>query len=379
MHIVFHTNEYPGEGRSHGGVGTFVKHTAHQLVRRGIHVTVIGLNHTFRDVHEQDGEINVFRLGISRWKAGKFLDHTRRILHKLDEIHRRHPIDIVEGSELTFAFYPRKTPFKKVIRLHGGHHFFAYELHRKPARWRSFQEKRSFRNADAYIAVSDYVGRRTQKYLGMKFPYRVIYNTINFEDFPDPDEREVLPGRLLFVGTLCEKKGIKQLVQAMPEVVRQFPQVELHVIGRDWYFPGGRSYKEHIRSIIDKSVEKNIVFRGVMPHEKVLEEIAQADICVYPSHMEAMPLSWIEALGLGKPFIGGDIGPGYELVEPGKTGLLADPRNPDDIAEKIVWMLNHPEEARLMGQNARKTMLEKFNPGRIIEQNIRTFNSIVNT
>lgn len=73
------------------------------------------------------------------------------------------PSDIVEGSELNFAFFPNITPYKKVFRLHGGHHFFAHEEQRKVNKWKAYQEKKPFKKADTYLAVSDYLGFKTKK------------------------------------------------------------------------------------------------------------------------------------------------------------------------------------------------------------------------
>ncbi len=371
MHIVFHTSEYPGKDRLHGGVGTVVRFLVRRYSEKGHRVTVVGINNKPVDEIEIDGDVKIYRLALSKWKTGKFWDHSRRILKTLDKIHRENPIDIVEGAELAFAFYPGKTPFKKVIRLHGGHHFFSIELGQKPRPWRSFQEKQSFRKADAYIAVSDYVGRQTRKYLHYDFPYEVIYNTLDLHRFEPANEKDIMPGRLLFVGTLVEKKGIRQLLEAMPYIIERFPGVRLDVVGRDGRHSNGSSYAEFLKNeVITDAVRPYVRFHGGVPHDKVMEFIRGAEVCVYPSQMEAMPMAWIEVLAMGKPFIGGDIGPGKEIIIPKKTGLLADPYNPRDIAEKALWMLRNKEKARQMGLAARRHVLQLLDPEKIVNQNI---------
>ena len=107
--------------------------------------------------------------------------------------------------------------------MHGGHHFFAVELNKKPALWRGFQEKQSFKKADAYVAVSNYVGTQTQKYLQYQFPFTTIYNSVDCNKFTPADVAKVKPNSLLFVGTVCEKKGIRQLVQALPLIKKEIP------------------------------------------------------------------------------------------------------------------------------------------------------------
>ncbi len=144
MHICFLTNEYPKQGAAHGGIGTFVKFLAEKLVSKGVTVSIVGINNSLFDENTVDKNMSIYRLGKSNWKFGKFYHHNRKIQKKLKEIHVQNPLDIVEGSELNFAFFPKKTHYKKIIRLHGGHHFFSNELGDKIFKWRAFQEKRSF-------------------------------------------------------------------------------------------------------------------------------------------------------------------------------------------------------------------------------------------
>ncbi len=377
MHIVFHTHEYPGEGRSHGGVGTVVRFLARRFALQGIRVSVVGINDKAIDEFEEDGSVRIYRLARSKWKAFRFIDQTNRILAKLKDIHREHPIDIVEGAELTFAFYPRKTPFKKVIRLHGGHHFFAMELGKSPKLWRSFQEKQSFKKADGYIAVSDYVGHKTREYLRYDFSYQVIYNTLDEQFFQPMADASPRKNSILFYGTVCEKKGIRQLVMAMPEILRQVPDAQLNIVGRDWFFPDGRSYIEYLQSFIPEAIKPHILFYGKVPHEKIKEFLANNEVVALPSHMEAMPLAWIEALLMAKPFIGGDIGPGREIVKNGETGFLVNPRDPQEIAGKIVWLLQNKPQARAMGLKTREYALKLLHPEKIIAENIRFYKNLL--
>ena len=224
MHICFLTNEYPKQGASHGGIGTFVKFLAENLVSKGITVSIVGINNSLLNENIVDKKVSIYRLGKSHWKFGKFYHHTRKIQNKLKEIHVQNPIDIVEGSELNFAFFPNKTPYKKLIRLHGGHHFFAIEQGLKPALWRGFQEKRSFKKADYYVAVSDFVGNQTKKYLNSNFSFETIYNSINLESFYESNIEKEKPFKIVFIGTVCEKKGIDKLILALPLIKKTAPR-----------------------------------------------------------------------------------------------------------------------------------------------------------
>ena len=373
MHILYLTNEYPKKGVNGGGIGSVVQFLAKELIQKNIKVSVIGINNSYLDEYNLDDSIEVHRLRKSKWKFGKFYDHTQRIISKIAEINSVHKIDIVEGSELNFAFFPKRTTYKKVIRLHGGHHFFAIELNKKPAIWRSFQEKKSFKNANAFIAVSNYVGCQTQKYLNHNFDFKTIYNSVDTDKFSKSDPVHIIKNTILFVGTVCEKKGVNELVQAMPYVIREIPNVHLKIVGRDWKFPNGDSYISYLKSIISTEVSDQIDIIGAVPHFEIPSLIEKANICVYPSHMEAMPIAWLEGLAMGKIVVASDIGPGREAIVDGETGLLANPYSPKDIAEKIILSLTDIEASNKRANLAREDILSRFNVERIVEENINFY------
>ena len=174
---------------------------------------------------------------------------------KLKEIHSVNPIDIVEGSELSFAFLPKSTSYKKVIRMHGGHHFFAITLNKKPALWRSFQELKSFKKADALIAVSNYVGETTKQLVKFNLQFEVIYNFIDLERFKKSDTDLKEENTIVFIGTVCEKKGVKQLVEAFPLIKKKFPNVKLYLVGRDWKSKEIDSYINYLKEMIGIEVK----------------------------------------------------------------------------------------------------------------------------
>ena len=377
MHICYITSEFPTKGLNGGGIGSVVKFLGEKLVKKNITVSVVGFYNVSSEEVDVTKNINIYRLPKSKWKFARFFDNKKRLLRKIKEINAVCKIDIVEGSELNFAFFPKKTNYKKVIRLHGGHHFFAIELNKTPAFWRSYQEKKSFNKADNFIAVSNYVGNQTKKHLNIDFEFRTIYNTVDIDKFKNKNQLEFKKNSLLFVGTICEKKGVRQLVQAIPIIKKQYPDVILNIIGRDWKFPDGKSYIEYLKTFILNEDSNNINIIGPVAHAKVPEYIEKADVCVYPSHMEAMPIAWLEGLAMGKKVIASKIGPGFELVKENETGLLINPYSPEDIAEKVIEVLTNIKEAEKRAVNAREDILKRFNTDLIINQNIKFYKSIL--
>lgn len=379
MHICFITHEYPKEGQNQGGIGSVVQTIGRALVKKGVAVSVVGVGGSI-DTEESsvDEGVNVYRLSGSSWSFARFVSNALRMHSKLKGIHSDNPIDVIEGSELSFAFIPKSFPAKKVIRMHGGHHFFAVTLGKKPALWRSFQEKRSFSKIDGLLAVSHYVGIKTDELLGFDKPFTTIYNPVDTSKFYLADRKKIISKKLVFVGTVTEKKGVRQLVQAMPYILKTVPEATLDIIGRDWNDPAtGESYIEYLKTFITDDIKHSVNIVGPLPHYEVPKRLELAEICVYPSHMEAQGLVVIEAMSMAKPTIFSKAGPGPEMIDDYKTGLLCDPLDPSDIAEKIIYMLKNPKEAEHMGMNARKDILERFDTEKIIYQNIDFYRALL--
>lgn len=381
MHICFLTNEFPKEGFPHGGIGSFVKTLAITLVKNNIKVSVVGINYTSNDETETVEGINIYRLKKSSVKGLSWYFNSKAVNKKISQIHKENPIHIIESSELGLAFISKIENIKCIIRLHGGHHFFAESENRKINKWKGFQEKRSFSKADAFIAVSQYVKKHTEKYLSYNNkPIGYISNPID-TDFFKPIVKNESDNKIVFAGTVCEKKGIRQLIQAFPLVKKEIPNAVLEIYGRDWFFPDGSSYikmlKESEFSKIE-SVAKDIYFKGAISFNEIPNAYAQATVCVFPSHMETQGLVAPEAMSMEKAVVFTKLGPGPEAVEDYKTGLLCDPYNPEDIAEKIIWFFSNKEKKEIIEKSARKFVVQKYGLNTIIDQNIVFYKSLIN-
>lgn len=379
MHICFLTNEYPKTGFPHGGVGSFVKTMAAALVAKGNQVTVVGLNYVPSDETENVDGVNVIRIQKSKVKGLAWYFNSRRIAKTIAAIHSKNPIHILEGAESAFAFLPKIKGISYVIRLHGGHHFFAEAENRGIAKWKGFQEKRSFAKADAFVAVSRYVKSHTAKYLSYhNKPIEVIFNPINHDLFhPIAVLQEA--NNITFAGTICEKKGVRQLLQAFRLVKEQLPDAVLHLYGRDWFFSDGRSYIKMLQETVLPELgvfSKDVFFHGAIAFDALPEVYAKAAVCVFPSHMETLGLVAPEAMAMEKVVIFTALGPGPEVIVDGQTGFLCNPHDATDLASKIMYVLKHQEAVVSIGKQARISVLKQFEKEAILTKNIRFYRSI---
>lgn len=379
MHIVFLSSEYPQINYPHGGVGTFIRTLSRWLVKHDVNVSVIGINTNLKDQFENDHGVEVHRLRSIRFKGLSWIFNSYLINKKIDSLNNLKKIDIIEGSELSLAFLKKNKKIKYLIRMHGGHHFFSKSENRKINLWKGLQERYSFYKADAVIGVSNYVINHTLNYFDFKDKVKgVINNPANIDKFYLSDPKKAIKGRIFFAGTVCEKKGIRQLIEAMHIVKKTKPDAHLIVAGRDWHFPKTKkSYIEYLKTSIDASMVESITFLGNIPNSKIPELIEKSEICCYPSHMEAMPLAWIEVMSMKKAFITSHLGPGTEIIEHGVNGILCNPLDPKNIAEKIIYVFNNKEKVDLLVEKAYRHAVKNFNLDYLGEKNRNLYSSLI--
>ncbi|MCB9885903.1 MAG: glycosyltransferase [Planctomycetes bacterium] len=119
-------------------------------------------------------------------------------------------------------------------------------------------------------------------------------------------------------------KGVEELLDAF----RELPECRLRLIGGDVpYSPLGKSFRDHVM----RRAPANVEFLEPMPRPHLLELIAHADVCVFPSRFENLPNTCIEAMAAGRVVIGSHHGGMDEMLEDGVSGFLVDGRSSRDI------------------------------------------------
>lgn len=175
--------------------------------------------------------------------------------------------------------------------------------------------------------------------------------------YPDPGPKESYPGcYALYVGRLDPEKGVQTLVRAWTLL----PHIPLLIRGDGSLLPS-------VNALATVSSHVNLVPR--LPKPQLLELVKSARFLVWPSHgwYEQFGMVAIEAFACGVPIIASATGAMAEIVDHGRTGLLFEPGNPEDLAEKVNWAWNHPREMAEMGREARREFEAKYTAERNYE------------
>ncbi len=185
---------------------------------------------------------------------------------------------------------------------------------------------------------------------------------------------EVLPKRpappndptvkLLFCGRLVGYKGLHVALGAMSSLPGNF---RLTVLGK----PDADSldYAEEIeKMIIKKDLGDRVSLKGRLPRETMRSQYSEHDIVLFPSLWEEpLGLVVLEAMSSGIPVISSRLGAPVELITHGRTGLLFEPGNPEDLANKIR-ILENPGIRSEMGRAALISTQQRFSMERFLNQ-----------
>lgn len=382
MHLGLICHVYPPA--THGGIGSSNQDLAEGLAANGHRVTAVGF---YSRKHVPAGKenratsngVNVVRLLQSpSWMRFKprALWERWRLKRWLEREHAKNKFDLIEFSDyggwLPWGG-PKNVPV--VSRLQGTNAFFDSELGREGNKFEHKLEIRSLLGANFWLGISDYSLRRTLELCNLtERPSGVIHHAVDTEFFSPGPESEVEPGLIVFVNWINPKKGVEQLIDAANLLFAKNSQAKLVLIGQESLkSSNGVSYRDQLINRLRPEFRMRVHFAGRLPRREILPWLRMAEVCCYPSHAETFGIAPVEAMAVGRPTIFSKTGPGPEVIEDGVSGLLCDPHDPADIAQKIELLLKDSCLAEKLGQNGRMRALALFNKRDWIQRNLAFF------
>jgi glycosyltransferase involved in cell wall biosynthesis len=198
---------------------------------------------------------------------------------------------------------------------------------------------------DLYIALSQF---SRQKFIQGGLPPEKIIVKPNFLFDPIPSQRTRVGDYALYLGRLSEEKGLETLLNAWSTI----NTIPLKIAGDGPLREMVRNYAQRYSSI---------EYVGFQDRPGVQELIRAARFVVVPSICyENFPMAILEAFANEISVICARLGAQEELIENGKTGLHFTAGDPKDLAAKVLWLWQNPEESERMGYNARKEYEQKY-------------------
>jgi glycosyltransferase involved in cell wall biosynthesis len=154
---------------------------------------------------------------------------------------------------------------------------------------------------------------------------------------------------VLYAGVLVPGKGVLDLLEAFGRLAPMIPGSRLRLIGQERHARYADRLRAHVRAA---GLEGRVAFVGQLPQADLARHMARAAVLVLPSHSEGLGRVVLEAMATGAPVVTTRAGALPEIVEDGVTGFLVPVGDVAALAERLAWVLRHPEAARDMGQRA---------------------------
>jgi len=170
---------------------------------------------------------------------------------------------------------------------------------------------------------------------------------------------------LLTVARLDERKGHDRVIEVLPSLLKETPEIRYLIVGK------GRE-DLRLRALAEQlGVQREVLFVGYVPDEELPSYYNLCDLFVLPNRetvntqmlqgdYEGFGIVFLEAAACGKPVIAGRSGGTFEAVVDEVTGLLVDPHSHENLAQAITRLLNNVGQAREFGLNGRARVEREF-------------------
>ena len=354
MRIALVSDNYPTLAGDVGGIGTYSRTVAEQLVQLGHEVHVFAFTGS-QGIFAHGG---VVVHGLKHWNGRRVmglraaLEFTWRHSNAADrldlfrmhdavrKVAKRRPFDVIEVPEFAgigrAIVADRRLAHLMAVRLHGSRMQHAGPL------WRAGlddPELGTVRHADVLTAPTAAAAARTEQILGQRLKATVVGNPVTWR--AQPRHPRTGPD-VLFFGRLEYGKGVDILAQAFGLL----PGVTSAFAGADASWPDGRLGSQIIRA---SAPEAQLL--GRLTHEEVLQLASRARVVVVPSRWESFGMTLVEAMMAGAPVIASDIAPFRELTADGGVAQLVPLDDPHAMAAAIRRMLDDQVYAEALGDD----------------------------
>lgn len=391
MHIAFISYEYPPD-TAFGGIATYVKQAASLLSGRGHDVEVFAGSETRTGTENEDG-ILVRRIKAVTSHKKDQTGFAAQIASVFAQRHRTAAFDVLEGpdylAEARGAI--RAVPdIPLVIKLHTPCYLLRSmnTSHYGPLRHTLAAAKSVFKGekpfvfykpeddierdccveADEVAAPSHAVGDKVLHDWGLD-PGKVSF----FPLFFTPDESllsvpvETHTNVVTYYGRLEIRKGVVDLADAIPLILRECPNARFRFVGRSLWAPRPRTDMKAFLAQKLAAHTRSVEFWDPVPASRIPALLAQTDICVFPSLWESFGYTCLESMSAGRGVVATDPSGMAEMLRGGgeEFGRLVPPRSPAEIARAVIGLLQNPEERMRLGAAARQRALDQYSLSRV--------------
>jgi glycosyltransferase involved in cell wall biosynthesis len=170
---------------------------------------------------------------------------------------------------------------------------------------------------------------------------------------------------VLFSGRLVPQKDVKTLLRSFQIIRNVRPKTLMLIIGSG---PEENTLK---RLCKDLDLQDNVIFTGSIAHDTIPEYLAACDVYAISSIFEGTCIAMAEAMASKKPIVATKFAGAYDLIKDGENGFTVNQGDYKAFAERVLFLLNNPEQAKIMGEKAALKAEEVFRNNQNIDKVIK--------
>lgn len=244
-------------------------------------------------------------------------------------------------------------------------------------------ELQTLRNADAVIAISNILKNYYVEQGIASEKIHVIPNGADPDKFcPQEKPKELVEKYNLqdkivigWIGALVGWSGIESLLKTAVHILENYPNVAFMMIG------GGPNQDLFRKELHIRDFAPRVILSGSLPHVQIPDYLACMDVVLAPyprlPFWYASSMKIFEYMAAGKALVASDVGQVSDIIRDGHNGLLFDPDNTDELAKKIILLLENEPLRKQIGEQARQDLLQNYTWEHHAKQIIAIFEEVL--
>jgi glycosyltransferase involved in cell wall biosynthesis len=237
-------------------------------------------------------------------------------------------------------------------------------------------ERAVVRFFDYVIYTTPFVGQRYQTMKVRSGPienYPILRLSETFQREPQK--------KIIYLGGMARIRGLIEVIQAFALAAKKHPDWELDLVG----LSRPASFEQELRDLAKRlGVAAQVRFVSWVPYEEKERLSSQASLGVITylpcsNNTSCLPNKLFDYMLVGLPVVASDFPLYQDVVEPNHCGLTVDPTQPEEIARAMEYLIEHPQEAKQMGENGRRAVLEKYNWEKESQKLLQIYDTVLKT
>jgi glycosyltransferase involved in cell wall biosynthesis len=358
------------------GIGNYIYNMSKEFIRKGHNVTVITRGGVHKTQKENFDGIELY--GVPFILAYPFHVH----------IHGYFLKKLLKSIESNFDVIHVHTPLPPPIKSHvpilltvhspmlnGADAIDVTDIYslatKFQAKFISYPiEKQLFRNSDMITTVSDRVRMELKEYGLNREEIIVIYNGVD-QIFFSPMNKKTDEKYVLYTGRISYGKGLVELIECAYDVCKIHKDLHFILAGDGPLLP---ELQKKVQSL---KLGNRIDFLGRVNRDVIKKLYQNATIFAFPSYYEGLPGSLLEAMSCKLPIVATNVAGNVELIKHNENGFLVPSKDSSALSKAILKLLDEPETREKFGENARRTIEEKFTWDAISDRILHCYESIL--